>query len=65
MATKLIRNRQWLAAGNLITWDMVHYDVNIIGGIASHEGKVAEMATGEGKKVSAPPMRLPGVVFTL
>jgi preprotein translocase subunit SecA len=46
-------NRQWMAAGNLITWDMVHYDVQIIGGIALHEGKVAEMATGEGKTLVA------------
>lgn len=41
--------KQWMAAGNMITWDMVHYDAQIIGGIALHEGKVAEMATGEGK----------------
>jgi len=46
-------NRQWMAAGTLFTWDMVHYDVQIIGGIALHEGKVAEMATGEGKTLVA------------
>lgn len=46
-------HNQWMAAGNLITWDMVHYDVQIIGGIALHEGKVAEMATGEGKTLVA------------
>ena len=46
-------SRQWMAAGNLITWDMVHYEVQIIGGIALHEGKVAEMATGEGKTLVA------------
>ncbi|MBI1768669.1 MAG: preprotein translocase subunit SecA [Bacteroidetes bacterium] len=46
-------SRQWMAAGNLMTWDMVHYDVQIIGGIALHEGKVAEMATGEGKTLVA------------
>jgi preprotein translocase subunit SecA len=46
-------SRQWLAAGNLITWDMVHYDVQIIGGIALHQGKVSEMATGEGKTLVA------------
>jgi len=34
-----------MAAGNLMTWDMVHYEVQIIGGIALHQGKVAEMAT--------------------
>lgn len=45
--------RQWMAAGTLFTWDMVHYDVQIIGGIALHEGKVAEMATGEGKTLVA------------
>lgn len=44
---------QWMAAGNMITWDMVHYDVQIIGGIALHEGKIAEMATGEGKTLVA------------
>ncbi len=46
-------HRQWIAAGNLMTWDMVHYDVQIIGGIALHEGKVSEMATGEGKTLVA------------
>ncbi len=46
-------HRQWMAAGNMVTWDMVHYDVQIIGGIALHEGKVAEMATGEGKTLVA------------
>jgi len=45
--------KQWIAAGNLITWDMYHYDVQIIGGIALHEGKIAEMATGEGKTLVA------------
>ncbi len=44
---------QWMAAGNMIKWDMVHYDVQIIGGIVLHEGKVAEMATGEGKTLVA------------
>jgi preprotein translocase subunit SecA len=43
----------WMAAGNMITWDMVHYDVQIIGGIVLHEGKIAEMATGEGKTLVA------------
>ncbi len=50
---KAIWANQWMAAGNMITWDMVHYDVQIIGGIALHEGKVAEMATGEGKTLVA------------
>ncbi|HEY3403080.1 MAG TPA: preprotein translocase subunit SecA [Ohtaekwangia sp.] len=44
---------KWVAAGNMITWDMVHYDVQIIGGIVLHEGKVSEMATGEGKTLVA------------
>lgn len=39
----------WMAAGTEITWDMVHYDVQLIGGMVLHEGKIAEMATGEGK----------------
>src|SRR5882672_78457 len=46
-------HKQWMAAGTLFTWDMVHYEVQIIGGIALHEGKVAEMATGEGKTLVA------------
>ena len=46
-------HNQWLAAGNLVTWDMVHYEVQIIGGIVLHEGKIAEMATGEGKTLVA------------
>ncbi|MDO9510735.1 MAG: preprotein translocase subunit SecA [Bacteroidales bacterium] len=44
---------QWLAGGNTITWDMVHYDVQLIGGIVLHQGKIAEMATGEGKTLVA------------
>ena len=39
----------WLAAGNPVTWDMIHYDVQLIGGIVLHQGKIAEMMTGEGK----------------
>ncbi len=39
----------WQAAGNTVTWNMVHYDVQLIGGTVLHEGKIAEMATGEGK----------------
>jgi preprotein translocase subunit SecA len=45
--------KQWMAAGNMITWDMMHYEVQIIGGIVLHQGKVAEMATGEGKTLVA------------
>lgn len=44
---------RWTAAGNMITWDMLHYEVQIIGGIVLHEGKIAEMATGEGKTLVA------------
>ena len=44
---------KWMAAGNLITWDMLHYEVQIIGGVVLHEGKIAEMATGEGKTLVA------------
>ncbi|MBD2767316.1 preprotein translocase subunit SecA [Hymenobacter sp. BT664] len=40
---------KWLAGGAEITWDMVHYDVQLIGGVVLHQGKIAEMATGEGK----------------
>lgn len=43
----------WLAGGNIVTWDMVHYDVQLIGGIVLHEGKIAEMGTGEGKTLVA------------
>ena len=50
---KALWQNQWMAAGNLIKWDMVHYDVQIIGGIVLHQGKIAEMATGEGKTLVA------------
>ncbi|HMB63128.1 MAG TPA: preprotein translocase subunit SecA [Eudoraea sp.] len=43
----------WDAAGKAITWDMIHYDVQLIGGIALHQGKIAEMQTGEGKTLVA------------
>ncbi len=43
----------WDAAGKPVTWDMVHYDVQLIGGIAMHQGKIAEMHTGEGKTLVA------------
>ena len=46
-------SNSWDAAGKPITWDMVHYDVQLIGGIAMHEGKIAEMQTGEGKTLVA------------
>ena len=50
---KAVFRNHWLAGGNEITWDMVHYDVQLIGGIALHQGKIAEMATGEGKTLVA------------
>ena len=43
----------WMAGGNEVTWDMVHYDVQLIGGVVLHQGKIAEMATGEGKTLVA------------
>jgi preprotein translocase subunit SecA len=46
---KAIYKNKWLAGGTEITWNMVHYDVQLIGGIVLHQGKIAEMATGEGK----------------
>jgi preprotein translocase subunit SecA len=44
---------EWTAGGNKMKWDMVHYDVQLIGGVALHKGKIAEMATGEGKTLVA------------
>ncbi len=46
---QVIYKNSWNAAGNLVTWNMVHYDVQLIGGAVLHSGKIAEMATGEGK----------------
>jgi len=50
---KAYYKNKWIAGGNEITWDMVHYDVQLIGGIHLHKGKIAEMATGEGKTLVA------------
>ena len=50
---KAIYTNHWIAGGNEITWDMIHYDVQLIGGIVLHQGKIAEMATGEGKTLVA------------
>ena len=50
---KAIYKNEWEAGGNLTKWDMVHYDVQLIGGIVLHQGKIAEMATGEGKTLVA------------
>jgi len=44
---------RWRAGGNMITWDMVHYEVQLLGGIVLHQGKISEMATGEGKTLVA------------
>lgn len=48
-----IYNNSWKAAGNDVLWNMVHYDVQLMGGIALHKGKISEMATGEGKTLVA------------
>ena len=50
---KAIWHNHWVAGGNEIKWDMVHYDVQLIGGVVLHQGKIAEMATGEGKTLVA------------
>jgi preprotein translocase subunit SecA len=50
---KALWSNRWIAGGNEIVWDMIHYDVQLIGGVALHKGKIAEMATGEGKTVVA------------
>ena len=50
---KAIYQNHWMAGGNDVKWSMVHYDVQIVGGIALHQGKIAEMATGEGKTLVA------------
>ncbi len=50
---KAYYKNEWIAGGNLIKWDMVHYDVQLFGGVVLHKGKIAEMATGEGKTLVA------------
>ncbi len=50
---KAVWFNSWIAGGNEVTWDMVHYDVQLIGGAVLHQGKIAEMATGEGKTLVA------------
>ncbi|MBK8502123.1 MAG: preprotein translocase subunit SecA [Saprospiraceae bacterium] len=50
---KAIWANKWMAAGGEIKWDMVHYDVQLIGGMVLHDGKIAEMTTGEGKTLVA------------
>lgn len=50
---KAIYHNHWTAGGNDLKWEMVHYDVQLFGGITLHQGKIAEMATGEGKTLVA------------
>ncbi len=50
---KAIYQNHWVAGGNEVTWNMVHYDVQLFGGVVLHQGKIAEMATGEGKTLVA------------
>jgi preprotein translocase subunit SecA len=50
---KAIYKNEWMAGGNVIKWDMVHYDVQLFGGTVLHKGKIAEMGTGEGKTLVA------------
>ncbi|MBR6539355.1 MAG: preprotein translocase subunit SecA, partial [Bacteroides sp.] len=50
---KAIYQNHWIAGGNEMTWSMVHYDVQLFGGVVLHKGKIAEMATGEGKTLVA------------
>ena len=50
---KAIYSTTWSAGGNPVHWDMVHYDVQLFGGVVLHKGKIAEMATGEGKTLVA------------
>jgi len=52
-ANKALYQNSWMAGGNRITWNMVHYDVQLIGGTVLHQGKISEMATGEGKTLVA------------
>jgi len=50
---KAVYQNHWMAGGNDLKWDMVHYDVQLFGGVVLHQGKIAEMATGEGKTLVA------------
>jgi preprotein translocase subunit SecA len=50
---KAIYHNEWTAGGSKIKWEMCHYDVQLIGGVALHKGKISEMATGEGKTLVA------------
>ena len=57
---KAVYHNHWMAGGNEITWNMIHYDVQLIGGVVLHQGKIAEMATGEGKTLVAKLRQLTG-----
>ena len=50
---KAIWHNKWLAAGTEVVWNMVHYDVQLVGGVVLHQGKISEMTTGEGKTLVA------------
>jgi len=50
---KAVYSTTWMAGGNLVKWDMIHYDCQLFGGVVLHKGKIAEMATGEGKTLVA------------
>ena len=50
---KAIYHNHWTAGGNDLKWEMIHYDVQLFGGVVLHQGKIAEMATGEGKTLVA------------
>ncbi len=50
---KSVWKNHWMAGGNEVTWNMIHYDVQLFGGVVLHQGKIAEMATGEGKTLVA------------
>ena len=57
---KAIYHNHWTAGGNDLKWEMVHYDVQLFGGVVLHQGKIAEMATGEGKTLVATSVTLNG-----
>lgn len=57
---KALYHNHWTAGGNDTTWNMVHYDVQLFGGVVLHQGKIAEMATGEGKTLVATLPVFPG-----
>ncbi len=50
---RAVYKNSWMAGGNLVTWDMIHYDCQLFGGVVLHKGRIAEMATGEGKTLVA------------